>query len=118
MIPVPRWFATVHGKTRRRQRELAYRIAYFIEDYDPYGFRDNLETGESRESGIDRAAEYAYKEMLEGNYDELISTIYDPDLDDPLLKTEMDLIVSSLRDLETLSQPVVAKNLLKRLWRH
>ena len=47
---------------------LSYRIARFMDDYDPYGFMDALETGESINDGIERAAREAYSVMLEGDF--------------------------------------------------
>lgn len=100
-------------KAEHKQRELAYRIAYFMEDYDPYGFRDALETWESLEDGIDKAADYALEEMMSGNYSQLIQDINDPDLDEPELRREMESIIEGLRKLQSLDAKLISKNHLK-----
>ena len=100
-------------KRERRMRDLSYRIAYFWEDYDPYGFLDSLETGESKESGIQRLADYALSEMMTGHFNQLIHDIYDGDLDgQPALRTEMESIVSTLRILQEQYQNEIRKNSL------
>lgn len=101
------------SKAEHKQRELAYRIAYYMEDYDPYGFRDAMETGQSLEDGIEEAADYVLKEMLSGNYSQLIQDICDPDLDDPELRREMESIIEGLRKLESLDAKQISKNHLK-----
>ena len=100
-------------RSRRTIDQLAFRIAYFWEDYDPYGFLDSLETGESKESGIQRLAEYALSEMMTGHFNQLIHDIYDGDLDgQPALRTEMESIVSTLRILQEQYQNEIRKNSL------
>ncbi len=107
--------------SRKRERDmtrLSYRIARYMEDYDPYGFRDGLEVGETVDDGIERAAGYAYDYMRTGQYSRLISEIYDPFLESPpSLKAEMDSIIAELRDMESPSQKLISKNLLKLKWR-
>ena len=101
-------------KRDRRMRDLAYRIAYFMEDYDPYGFRDALEVWETLDDGIRKAADYAYSEMRSGNYNQLIHDIYDDNMDGlPELKAEMDSIISDLKRLQSSSQKLISKNPLK-----
>ena len=100
-------------KAEHKRRELAYRIAYYMEDYDPYGFRDALETGETLEDGIEEAADYVLNEMLSGNYSQLIQDIDDPDLDDPELRREMESIIEGLRKLQSLDSKQISKNHLK-----
>ena len=88
-------------KRDRRMRDLSYRIAYFWEDYDPYGFRDAMDNYETLDDAIQRAADYAYSEMRSGNFNQLIHEIYDDDMDGlPELKAEMDSIISDLKRLQ------------------
>jgi len=101
-------------KRDRLMQGLAYRIAYFWEEYDPYGFDDSLDSDESREDGIERIAEDAYSEMKAGNFNQLIHDIYDDDMDGlPELKAEMDAIISDLRKLQSSSPKLITKNLFK-----
>lgn len=101
-------------RTQRTMEQLAYRIAYFYEDYDPYGFDDSLDTSETREDGIQRIAEYAYGEMRTGHFNQLIHDIYDDDMEGlPALKLEMDSIIASLRTLQEGYQNTIRKNPLQ-----
>ena len=72
--------------------DTAERVARYFEDYDPYGFRDVLEAGETIEEGLQRATREAYSELKEGNYDTLIGWIFDPDVDDRLAKEQSAII--------------------------
>ena len=93
---------------------LSYRIARFMDDYDHYGFMDALETGESINAGIERAAREAYSVMLEGDFGQIREWIYDPDLDEPAnLKAEMDSIMAELKRLEDLHAQTISKNPLR-----
>lgn len=101
-------------KRDRRMRDLSYRIAYFWEDYDPYGFRDAMDNCETLDDAIQRAADYAYSEMRSGNFNQLIHDIYDDDMDGlPELKAEMDSIISDLKRLQSPSAKLISKNPLK-----
>ena len=46
----------LNAAEKRAMQMLSYRIARFMDDYDPYGFMDALEAGESINDGIERAA--------------------------------------------------------------
>ncbi len=85
-----------------------------MDDYDPYGFRDALEIGESVSDGIERAAGEAYSAMLEGDFGLVREWIYDPDMGETdTLRAEMDSIMSELKRLETLHGQTISKNPLQ-----
>ncbi len=101
-------------KVRDRQVELAYRLAYLMEDIDPYGFLDGLENNESMEDGIEKSARYNYELLTAGEYAEIRSWFDDIDLDNsPELKLELDSIFSVMNWLERLDNRVIATNHLK-----
>ncbi len=88
----------------RKKVELAYRIADYMEDFDPYGFRDSLE-GETIEEGLENAARETLGYINSGQYDEVISWLGDTDCwtDSPHdleMKQEMESIISGLKWLK------------------
>ena len=73
-----------------------------------------METWETLDDAIQRAADYAYSEMRSGNFNQLIHDIYDDDMDGlPELKAEMDSIISDLKRLQSPSAKLISKNPLK-----
>jgi hypothetical protein len=81
---------TKEEKKEDRAWKLAWRIARYFEDLDPYDFRDNLATGESVEEGIERTAADAYRLMRDGQWEFLaenvLERIADDESGDPLAK--------------------------------
>lgn len=91
-------------KIERKKIELAYRIAEYMEDFDPYGFRDSLD-GETIEEGLEMAAGETLGYINNGQYDEVISWMRETDCwgnshYELGMKQEMESIISSLERLK------------------
>ena len=76
------------------------RIAAYMEDYDPYGFMDALETGESMEDGRMRCILEVYGQLSKGNYSVVRKWVYDPGVQYPEMRKEMRLIMKELKRQE------------------
>ena len=79
---------------------LAQRIAVYMEAYDPYGFMDALETGESMEDGRMRCILEVYDELSRGNFSVVRKWVYDPGVQYPEMRKEMKLIMKELKRQE------------------
>ena len=76
---------------------LAKRITAYMEEYDPYGFMDAMETGESMEDARERCTLAVYHELLGGNFSEVRGWVNDPGNDYPPLRKEMKTILKLLK---------------------
>lgn len=76
---------------------LAKRITAYMEEYDPYGFMDAMETGESMEDARERCTLAVYHELLGGNFSEVRGWVNDPGNDYPALRKEMKTILKLLK---------------------
>ena len=76
---------------------LAERITAYMEEYDPYGFMDSMETGESMDDARERCTLVVYHELLGGNFSEVRGWVYDPGNSYPELRKEMKLILKQLK---------------------
>ena len=76
---------------------LAKRITAYMEEYDPYGFMDAMETGESMEDARGRCTLAVYHELLGGNFSEVRGWVNDPGNDYPPLRKEMKTILKLLK---------------------
>ena len=82
---------------RRDERimSVAWRLARFTEEADPYEFRDNLRMGESVEEGVQRAAFGAFSDIKGGNCGRYVDWLegFDPeDLDKEQAKERTSLL--------------------------
>lgn len=84
-------------KKAEKLMNLAYEVARLQETRDPYEFRDALETGETVEEGIDRAAKEAFIELLAGNYETVIGWFYDPHDDCDYCNNEAERLAKKIR---------------------
>lgn len=94
---------------------LSYDIAEFMEELDPYDFRDNLDTTETVYDGIERLAEEIRFDLESGDYDRLIDSLSLFDDDDicPDLIDRFHGIMGELNRLKKRNSKLISKNLFK-----
>ena len=93
---------------------LAERVARYMENYDPYGFMDALETGQTVEEGLVTASEETYRELCAGNFGTVREWIYDSDVSDRRTRKEMKSILRELKRAEKQHRRTIADNLLAK----
>ncbi len=93
---------------------LAQRIARYMEDYDPYGFMDALETGQTVEEGLVTASEEVYRVLCSDDFATVREWIYDPDIRDRRTKKEMKSILRELKKIERQHRRAIADNPLAK----
>ena len=86
----------------------------FIEDYDPYGFMDSLETGMTVAEGLLVATEETFSVLRAGDFDTVRGWLEECDTSDyPELQREKDAILKDLRKAESFHSKLISKNPLK-----
>lgn len=99
----------------RSLRNMAHRYVTFYEKCDPYEFRDNLESWETIDDGIERMSEYVFGKMSDGEYGELIDMLDEFDIEGlHELEAERQEIIDGLRKLWFSNQEDNSKTALKQ----
>ena len=108
----------IGGGRGRAKKELAYRMARFIRDLDPYGFMDEADTFESMDEALERTA----GEMMplidgwERGHDvkpeELAAFLLPDDIPEDMM-AERDAILNALDELAEGHVPILPKNPFK-----
>ena len=99
----------------RSLRNMAYRYVTFYEKCDPYEFRDNLESWETIDDGIERMSEYVFGQMSDGEYGKLIDMLDDLDFEGlPDMVVERQEIIDGLRKLWVSNQEDNSKTAFKQ----
>ena len=97
----------MRSKEERRDERVmsvAWRLARFTEEADPYEFRDNLRMGESLEEGIQRAAFDTYSDLKGGNCGPYVDWLLGWDPEEDLDKDQAKERKSLLKELRALSK--------------
>ena len=76
------------NKEEHLMRRVSVRTAKFIESYDPYGFRDALEEGETVGDGLARASDVIYGKLEDREYGTVIGWVMEPRIEDDLWKEQ------------------------------
>lgn len=94
---------------------ISYDIAEFLEELDPYGFRDNLDTFETVYDGIERFALEIRHDLESGDYDPIIEFLsaFDEEDIDPDLIGMFYGILDDLNRLKKRNSKLISKNLFK-----
>ena len=93
------------------EMKLAYKIACFFEDYDPYGFRDSLEVGVTVAQGIMDATEQIYDTLWSGDFGSVRGWLEECDVSDlPDMQADKDAYLEELGKLEKLHSKLISKD--------
>lgn len=99
-------------QVRSRKIGLSWTIASFLEASDPYGFRDELHTGETVQEGIARVSEETLGYLESGDYDVIVGAL-EGALEDGMtddLETECQSILRELKEIRILDSKLISKN--------
>lgn len=99
---------------RLRKIRLSDAIAEFLEEYDPYEFRDNLMTGETIGEGLTRVSKEILRDLDDRIFDQLIDIMeqFDDDMPSELEGTYR-YIMHELRALNDSNPELISKNILR-----
>lgn len=99
----------------RALRNMAHRYVTFYEKCDPYEFRDNLESWETIDDGIERMSEYVFGLMADGEYGKLVDMLDEFDIEGlHELEAEREEVIDGLRRLWISTEKNNSKNALKQ----
>ncbi len=102
-------------QSERAIRNLADSYVKIYEECDPYEFRDNLESWETIDDGIERMSEYVFGQMIDGEYGHLIDMLDDFDIEGlPELMAEREKVINGLRKLWISTEKNNSKTALKQ----
>lgn len=90
----------MNWRRERKLKTVAAKVVDFYYEYDPYGFMDSTEVGETVDETKARMVENYYTELVDGNYQLILDEVYDPDLEDPQLRVKMLDIIESIKKLK------------------
>ena len=103
------------ARLRKREMDLARRIAAFSYDYDSYGFIDCMEIGETLQEAVERLAHDTYRMMDSGDFDSVFSWVEeDPPDEDSHLWQEYLAISEELKEITALQGKTVLRNLSRK----
>lgn len=96
---------------RKREIDLARRIAAFLVDYDTYAFMDRLNAGETFGEGVERLAHDTYVMMESGVFDPILSYVEEDALDwSQRLQSEYLILKNELNELKELHAKTILKS--------
>lgn len=99
----------------RTLRNMAYRYVKLYEECDPYEFRDNLESWETIDDGIERMSEYVFGQMIDGEYGHLIDMLVEFDIEGlHELEAEREKVIYGFRRLWFSTEKNNSKTALKQ----
>jgi len=85
---------------RKRRIELSREIAEFLEDVDPYGFRDQIGNDETFDDAMERLAHEVYSDIEAGDFDTLFEGVdFREELDGDMLARNI-AIIDRLKELQ------------------
>lgn len=99
---------------RLRKIRLSKQIAQFLEEFDPYEFRDNLQTSETVADGLLRVSKDILRDLDDGRFDEIMEDLeeFGDDLVPELSETYQS-IMDELEDLKDSNPKLISKNVLR-----
>ena len=84
---------------RKMRIELSREIAEFLEDVDPYGFRDQMGNDETFDDAMERLAHEVYSDIEAGDFDTLFEGVdFREELDGDMLARNI-AIIDRLKEL-------------------
>ena len=103
------------ARLRKREMDLARRIAAFSYDYDTYGFIDLMETGETLDEAVERLAHDTYRLMDSGDFDSVFSWVDEnPPDEDSELRQEYLAISEELEEIMAIHGKTILRNLSRK----